>query len=517
MQACPSPVMVSPKSKEPLSEGTARMIHPDLEQFKKIAKPGALVPVYREIVADLETPVSAYMKISAHQERAFLLESVEQADRIGRYSFLGSGPSIVFKSRGKQVTIIRDGASETFESDYPLGELRKLMAAYHPVEIEGVPVFHGGAVGYIGYDHVRFFEKLPDQNPDPLNLPDLYFLITDTILIFDHVRNKLLIVSNAHVESDAHAAFHEAVRKIDDIESVLKKPLIVSTERIHSGQPDNSIRSNFSRDEFCAIVDCAKEYIRAGDIFQVVLSQRFERDVYATPISLYRALRCINPSPYMLLFEFPEFSLVGSSPEVMTQVQGERCMVRPIAGTRPRGASPEEDQALADELLADEKERAEHIMLVDLGRNDVGRVCNSGTVKPSQFMTIERYSHVMHIVSEVDGVLKPDADAYDAIRATFPMGTVSGAPKIRAMEIIDELENLRRGPYSGGCGYISFAGDMDTCIIIRTMVLKNGVAHLQAGAGIVYDSDPDREYEETMNKAKAMFRAVEFAEGGLES
>ena len=493
------------------------MIHPDLEQFKAIAKPGALVPVYREFVADLETPVSAYMKIAAHQKYSFLLESVEQADRIGRYSFLGSGPSAIFKSRGRQLTIVRNGGSETFESDFPLGELRNLMSAFHPVEIEGVPSFHGGAVGYIGYDHVRFFEKLPDTNPDPLNLPDLYFLITDTILIFDHVRNKILIVSNAHVESDAAAAYHDALEKIDAILTVLKRPLVVSSERVHSGDPNTEIRSNFTRDQFCEVVERAKEYICAGDIFQVVLSQRFERDVYASPLTLYRALRCINPSPYMLLFQFPEFSLVGSSPEVMTQVQNGRCMVRPIAGTRPRGATPEEDNALAVELLADEKERAEHIMLVDLGRNDVGRVSEPGSVKPSQFMVIERYSHVMHIVSEVDGRLRSDSDAYDAIRATFPMGTVSGAPKIRAMEIIDELENLRRGPYSGGCGFISFAGEVDTCILIRTMVVKSGVAHLQAGAGIVYDSDPEREFEETVNKAKAMFRAVEFAEKGLES
>jgi anthranilate synthase component 1 len=286
---------------------------------------------------------------------------------------------------------------------------------------------------------------------------------------------------------------------------------------LHSGDVDTTIRSNFTEEEYCEIVEKAKEYIRAGDVFQVVLSQRFERDVYTSPLNLYRALRCVNPSPYMILMQFPEFHLVGSSPEVMTQVTGDRCMVRPIAGTRPRGSTPQEDLDFEVDLMADTKELAEHIMLVDLGRNDIGRMSRIGSVEPTRLKTVERYSHVMHIVSQVEGDLREDADAYDALKATFPMGTVSGAPKIRAMEIIDELETLRRGPYSGGCGYISFSGDMDTCILIRTMIVKDGVAYLQAGAGIVYDSDPAREYEETQNKAKAMFLAVEFAEKGLDS
>jgi len=493
------------------------MHHPTLEQFRKLATPGALVPVYREIVADLETPVAAYLKISRGHDRAFLLESVEQADVIGRYSFLGADPSIVFKSRGKQVSVLRRGATESYESEQPLDDLRQLMKSYRPVKVEGLPEFHGGAVGYMSYDHVRFFEKLPDKNPDPLNLPDLYFYITDTLLIFDHVRNRVMIVSNAHVQGDADAAYAEAVAKIDALHAKLRQPVVVTEEYVHGAAFDTAIRSNFTRDEFCALVERAKEYIRAGDVFQVVLSQRFERNVYSSPVNLYRALRCVNPSPYMILMQFPEFSLVGSSPEVMTQVKGSTCMVRPIAGTRKRGATREEDAALEAELMADEKERAEHIMLVDLGRNDLGRVSEIGTVQPTQLMVVERYSHVMHIVSQVEGTMRPDADAFDALRATFPMGTVSGAPKIRAMAIIDELENLRRGPYSGGCGYISFSGDMDTCILIRTMVVKDGKAHLQAGAGIVYDSVPESEYEESRNKAKAMFQAVEFAERGLES
>jgi anthranilate synthase component 1 len=493
------------------------MIQPSLEAFKKLAEPGSLVPVYREILADLETPVAAYMKIAADQPYSFLLESVEKADTIGRYSFIGANPSIIFRSKGRDVSIVREGKTESFESDDPLNELRRLMDNYKAVKIEGVPEFHGGAVGYISYDAVRFFEQLPDENPDPLNLPDLYFLITDTLVIFDHVKNRLLIVSNAHVGDDSVAAYKEAVTKIERLEKRLRRPLDTPTGNGAAFSEDTTIRSSFTKEGFCDVVRKAKEYICAGDIFQVVLSQRFERDVAASPLSLYRALRCINPSPYMTLIEFPEFSIVGCSPEVMTKVQGSRGMVRPIAGTRPRGATEAEDTALAEDLLADEKEVAEHIMLVDLGRNDIGRVSKAGSVRPTRMMTIEKYSHVMHIVSQVEGDLREDTDAFDALRATFPMGTVSGAPKIRAMEIIDELEPVRRGPYSGGCGYFSFSGDMDTCILIRTMVVKDGVAYLQAGAGIVYDSDPAREFEECVHKATVMFQAVEFAEGGLES
>ncbi len=496
------------------------MIYPSLDEFRKIARPNAVVPVYKEILADLETPVTAYLKISRSQQFAFLLESVEKAEVIGQYSFLGANPSIVFRSKGRHGAIIRNGVEESFESDNPLRELRALMAQYEPIKLPGLPAFHGGAVGYLSYDQVRFFEKLPDTNPDPLNLPDLYFMITDTIVVFDHVKNKIQIVSNAHCNDNADAVYNEAARKIYEIEQKLRGPLVVSTERLHNApEEDVTPESNFTREAFCQAVSKAKEYISAGDIFQVVLSQRFRRNVGASPANLYRALRCINPSPYMLLVQFPEFALVGSSPEVMTQVKQGTCMERPIAGTRKRGATPEEDLALEKDLMADEKEIAEHIMLVDLGRNDVGRISQPGMVAPvpGKLMVVERYSHVMHIVSEVAGKMKPDCDAFDAIEATFPMGTVSGAPKIRAMQIIDELEPERRGPYSGGCGYISYDGDMDTCILIRTMVVKDGMAYLQAGAGIVYDSDPDREYEETVNKAKALFKAVDFAEKGLES
>ena len=495
------------------------MIHPSLDEFKAAARPGALVPVYREILADLETPVSAYMKIAQGQEHAFLLESVEQAGSLGQYSFIGANPSVIFHSKGRDVTLIRGGSVDSYKAGKPLEELRAIMSGYSPVKVGGLPPFHGGAVGYMSYDQVRFFETLPDANPDTLHLPDLYFVITDTILLFDHMNNCIKIVSNVHVGEDPEAAYALGVRKIDELEARLKAPLADALVHPEPSTLPDDIESNFTREAFCGAVRKAREYICAGDIFQVVLSQRFKRPVTAQPITLYRALRSINPSPYMLLMQFPGFSLVGSSPEVMTRVQDGVAMVRPIAGTRPRGKTPEEDLAYEKDLLADEKEIAEHVMLLDLGRNDIGRISKAGTVAPvpGKRMVIERYSHVMHIVSEVEGQMRPECDAYDALAATFPMGTVSGAPKIRAMEIIDELEPERRGPYSGGCGYISFSGDMDTCILIRTMVVKGGVAYCQAGAGIVYDSDPEREYEETQNKAKALFRAVEFAEKGLET
>lgn len=495
------------------------MIIPSLDEFRSLAKANAIVPVYKEILADLETPVTAYLKVARNASYAFLLESVEKADTIGQYSFIGANPSVVFRAKDTRGTILCNGREEPFESANTLDVLRKHMAQYHPVPVPGLPAFHGGAVGYISYDQVRQFEVLPDKNPDILNLPDMFFMVTDTLLVFDHVNNKLKIVSNAHVQDHPDAVYNEAIRKIHEIEKKLRGPLVVATERLHSAPEEPSIESNFTREAFCQAVRKAKEYICAGDIFQVVLSQRFKRQVGVGPVTLYRALRCINPSPYMLLLQFPDFALVGSSPEVMTQVKGDRVMVRPIAGTRKRGVTPEEDLALEKELLADQKEIAEHIMLVDLGRNDLGRISESGTVAPvpHKLMVIERYSHVMHIVTEVAGKLRPDCSAYDAIAATFPMGTVSGAPKIRAMEIIDELEPERRGPYAGGCGYISYSGDMDTCILIRTMILKGGYAYVQAGAGVVYDSDPDKEYEETVNKAKALMKAVEYAEKGLES
>ncbi|MGI6139896.1 MAG: anthranilate synthase component I family protein, partial [Candidatus Hydrogenedentales bacterium] len=418
------------------------MIVPSLNDFRNMAHDDALVPVYKEILADLETPVTAYLKIARNCPYAFLLESVEKADKIGQYSLIGANPSLIFRTRGTKGVIIRDGVESPFESENTLDELQKLMARYKPAAVPGLPAFHGGAVGYMSYDQVRQFERLPDNNPDLLQLPDLYFMITDTLVVFDHVNNKIKIVSNAHVTDHPDAVYNEALRKIHEIEERLRGPLVVSTERLHSAPEEPTIESNFTREDFCDAVRKCRDYICAGDIFQVVLSQRFRRKVEMSPVTLYRALRCINPSPYMLLLQFPDFALVGSSPEVMTQVKGTRAMLRPIAGTRKRGTTEAEDLQLEQELLADEKEIAEHVMLVDLGRNDLGRISKAGTVAPvnDKLMVIERYSHVMHIVSEVAGTLRPDCSAYDALAATFPMGTVSGAPKIRAMEIIDELE-----------------------------------------------------------------------------
>jgi anthranilate synthase component 1 len=493
------------------------MMFPDKQTFLQMARPNALIPVYKEVLADLITPVAAYLKVAQGKPYSFLLESVEHADVLGQYSFISADPDIVIKAKGTHVTEIENGNVSEREVEKPLEVLRALLKRYQPVPVPGLPPFHGGAVGYIAYDYVRFLERLPDKNPDTLNLPDLYFMITGTVLIFDHINNTVKIVDNVWVQDNPEAQYERAQARIEAIYQLLQNPL-PAPGQVAKSLPSGELRSNFTREDFCSAVRRAREYICAGDIFQVVLSQRFEREVSADPITLYRALRRINPSPYMLLLQFPGFALVGSSPEVMTQVKDGICRVRPIAGTRRRGKTPQEDYELEQELLSDEKERAEHIMLVDLGRNDLGRVSELGSVGPvpNKSMIIERYSHVMHIVSEVSGKLRKDCDAFDALAATFPMGTVSGAPKIRAMEIIDELENVRRGPYAGGCGYISFSGEMDTCILIRTMVVKDGKVYVQAGAGIVYDSDPEREYEETVNKAKALLRAVEFAENGLE-
>ena len=492
------------------------MIVPSLDEFRKLAHDNALVPVYKEILADLETPVTAYLKVARNASYAFLLESVEKADTIGQYSFIGANPSIVFRAKGMEGVILRNGKEEPFSSENTLNELRKHMARYQPAPVPGLPAFHGGAVGYISYDQVRQFEKLPDANPDTLGLPDLYFMITDTLLVFDHVNNKIKIVSNAHVTDHPDAVYNEALRKIHEIEQRLRGPLVVATERLHSAPEEPKIESNFTKGAFCDAVRKAREYICAGDIFQVVLSQRFKRQVGLGPVTLYRALRCINPTPYMYFFNFGDFHVVGSSPEVLVRVEDSLVTVRPIAGTRPRGASEEADIELEQDLLSDAKEIAEHLMLIDLGRNDVGRVSATGSVRLTEKMVIERYSNVMHIVSNVTGQLKAGLSAMDALRAILPAGTLSGAPKVRAMEIIDELEPVKRGVYGGAVGYWAWNGNMDTAIAIRTAVIKDGELHVQAGAGIVADSQPALEWEETLNKRRAMFRAVSLAEQSVE-
>ncbi len=472
------------------------MFHPTLEEFIKLSKEGNLIPIYKEIVADMETPVSAYKKIEG--DNSFLLESIEGGENIARYSFLGSNPLKILK----------------FSEDRdPFPEIKKFMAQFKPVKLPGLPRFHGGIIGYFSYDSVRFIEDIPRKNPDELKVPDVQFMYTDTLLAFDHVKHKILIISNAHVKNDPKKAYLEAVSKIKALEKKLKKPLRSTEFEIpQSTKKELKIASNFKKEEFMAMVDRAKEHIRAGDIIQVVLSQRFSSKFAGSAFNLYRILRTINPSPYMYYLKFGELKLVGSSPEVMVRYEGGRAVIRPIAGTRPRGSDEIEDARMAEELLASEKERAEHIMLVDLARNDLGRVCEPKSVRVTETMAIERYSHVMHIVSNVTGILQKNKDAIDLFMASFPAGTVSGAPKVRAMEIIDELENQKRGPYAGAIGYFSFSGEMDTCITIRTILLSKGKAYIQAGAGIVADSNPESEYEETRNKARGMLKAVELAQ-----
>ena len=489
---------------------------PSLEEFREKAARGNLIPVYTEILADLDTPVSAFLKIR-EGEYSYLLESVEGGEKIAQYSFLGADPSLIFRTKGRQVNVVRGEHVEEFECDDPLGALKNVMAGYRLVPEPTLPRFHGGAVGYVGYDAVRFFERLPDRSPDDLVLPDCHFMVTDTILIFDHVNHTIKVVSNAHVENDVDAAYERAIRNIDSVIDALSHPLAapVGEGSGENGARTPSVVSNQTEEQFTSAVRKAKEYIVAGDIFQVVLSQRFSTEIQAAPLDVYRALRSVNPSPYMFYLELGDVQLVGSSPELMVRVEDETIQVRPIAGTRPRGEDSVEDAALERELLSDEKELAEHIMLVDLGRNDVGRVSLSGSVEVTELEVIERYSHVMHIVSNVRGRLRADEDCYSGLRAVFPMGTVSGAPKIRAMEIIEELEPVKRGPYGGALGYVSFSGNLDSCILIRTLVIVGGTAYLQVGAGIVADSDPHREYEETINKAKALVRAIQIAERGL--
>jgi len=495
------------------------MIQPSFEEFKQRAKKGNLIPVYREILADMETPVSAFLKIDDGRH-SFLLESMEGGEKWARYSFLGSRPSVIVKSFGRSVEITRAGKKQKTQFDRdPLEVVKTLLAEYKPVPDPALPRFFGGAVGFMGYDVVNYFEELPSRQKEGLDIPDVFFMITDTLVIFDNVTHKLKVVSNAHVKGrSAEAAYKEAVAKINRLVKKLKAGVQGPGAR-GRGKAKTKTRvltSNFTQPQYEQAVLKAKEYIKAGDIFQVVPSQRFQTKITVEPYEIYRALRLINPSPYMYFLRCGDTTVVGASPEVMVRLEGGRIELRPIAGTRKRGATEDEDKALELELLADPKERAEHIMLVDLGRNDVGRVSEPGTVNVNELMVIERYSHVMHIVSNVRGALSSGRDAYDVLRACFPAGTVSGAPKIRAMQIIDELEPTKRGLYAGAVGYFGFSGNMDTCITIRTLVVKDGVAYIQAGAGIVADSDPATEYQETVSKAKAMMRAVEMAEKGLD-
>jgi anthranilate synthase component 1 len=489
-------------------------IQPSRSEFTALAKQGNTVPVYLDLTADCETPLGAYSKIRA-EGPAFLFESIVGGERISRFSFLGSNPRKVIRVLEDVVTIShKNGTVETFPTPGdPLKIIEDEMARYEPVRLPGMPPFTGGAVGYVGHEYVHYIEPTivkPTENQ--LELPILYYMITDSVVIFDHVRQVLRVCVNAHIESDTDAAYDLAVAEIRTICAQLEKPQPLAQRELSEPGPVTVPQGNFTQPEFEAAVNSAKEYVRSGDVIQTVLSQRFEKEFKPTPVDLYRALRTVNPSPYMFLLEDADFSVVGASPEVHVRLTEDKVEIRPIAGTRHRGNNEEEDLALEKDLLADEKECAEHLMLVDLARNDIGRVCEYGSIHVQDYMSIERYSHVMHIVSHVSGTIRSDCSAYDLMRATFPAGTLSGAPKVRALQIIAELEKSQRGVYGGALGYFGYEGNHDSCIGIRTAVIKNGKIYIQSGAGVVADSVPENEFIETLNKAKGMLKAVSLAE-----
>ncbi len=496
------------------------MYSPTLSEFQKLAAQGNLVPVTRKLLADIETPLSAYRKISGQGE-SFLFESVEGGEHLGRYSFVGCNPRAIIRQTGNKVEILEGGkVVETFEIKSGgvkdgLEVVEKIMARYQAVAVPGLPRFTGGAVGFIGYEFIHDIEPVVPRPPqDDLHTPVMYFLIADQLLIFDRVAQTITVLVNAILDEAANPeeAYENATGEIERLVSLLEQPTEHHPVSVPAEVPLAQFTSNVPREKFMANVQAAKKYITAGDIIQVVGSQRFSTPVKASPLDVYRAVRSINPSPYMFLLELEGFSLVGASPEIHVRCEDRLVEIRPIAGTRRRGVTVEEDLALEKELLADPKERAEHVMLVDLARNDVGRVCEYGSVRVKDLMIIERYSHVMHIVSQVEGKLQKDRTPYDLMRATFPAGTLSGAPKIRAMQIIAEMEKTARGPYGGCVGYFSFNGNLDCCITIRTALLKDGQAYVQAGGGWVNDSEPEAEFQETVNKAKAMLKAVALAE-----
>lgn len=512
-----------------------------IDEIKQLATKAAVVPIYKELLGDLETPISALLKVQEGAKGVFLLESVEGGEKIARYSFLGRDPLSRFRAHGKKIEITGFGA-KSFDGE-PLAELRNFFAPFKGVADSSLPPFTGGAVGYIAYDAIRYIEKIPSTGRDDLHIPDIDMGIYDHFMVFDQVRHRVLLVANVipFLFKSVDEAYTDALSKIGKLEKYLKQPIpqIPPTQHIHqlkstisnaqTAEKQTSSQHlpqpqlfpldgfddwfvNQTPQTYLDGVGKCKEYILAGDAFQIVLSQRFETNLKVSPLQVYRSLRSINPSPYMYYLRFDDFEVVGASPELLVRVNNGKVETRPIAGSRPRGKDEAEDIALGKELIADEKERAEHVMLVDLGRNDLGRVSTYGTVRVSELMSIERYSHIMHIVSNVQGDLRPDVYCLDALMSCFPAGTLSGAPKIRAMEIIDGLEPTRRGVYGGAICYMDFQGNLDSCIAIRTMVVKDGKAYVQAGAGLVADSDPKREYEETLSKAKATIRAIQLAE-----
>jgi anthranilate synthase component I len=487
-------------------------ITPTLAAARELAVDHNVIPLRHTFIDDCETPVSAFLKLRGRGP-AFLLESAEQGQRFGRYSFLGFRPRAVLRFEEGRLTVAEGGSERELAPEDPFGSVAGYLSRYRVAPLDDLPPFAGGAVGVFGYDLVRTVERLPEPKPDPIGTPDMALMVSDALVVFDHLRHEVTIMVNAFAEDPAQAdeAYQRAAGLIERARELLAAPVPRADATERTPEAARDFQSNMTRAEFESAVEQAKEYIYAGDVFQVVPSQRWSGPCPVEPFSLYRGLRTVNPSPYMYFLEFEDFAIAGASPEPLVKVNGDHVEMRPIAGTRPRGTSPEQDLRVAEGLLTDPKERAEHVMLVDLGRNDLGRVCRYGTVEVGELMTVETYSHVMHIVSSVSGLLEEERGAMDALRACLPAGTLSGAPKIRAMEIIDELEPVKRGFYGGAIGYLSYSGDLDTCIHIRTAVVKDGVAHFQAGAGIVADSDPASEYRETEAKAEAMFQALELA------
>ena len=497
------------------------MLHlwPDRSALEGLAKRANTIPVYCQILSDQMTPVTAFQRLAAESPYAFLLESVIGGEKIARYSFIGADPASVFEATGNRTTLTHEGRTTTEDLADPLARLEELLGAYRAACPRELPRFVGGAVGYAGYDAARYYERLPDAPPDDRGLPDIQFGLYDTMVVFDHVQKLIKVVAHAHLERDGlDGGYDDARRRIErTVETLQSPPPAGLLSMTPAGTGTARYTSNYTRSDFERDVERCREYIRAGDIFQVVLSQRLGVETPTEPFDIYRALRVVNPSPFMFFVKSPQVTLVGSSPEILCRVEDGVVTTRPLAGTRARGRSEAEDRGLEKELLADPKERAEHVMLVDLGRNDIGRVAEPRSVRLDELMSVERYSHVMHICSNVSGRLAAGKTAFDALRAVLPVGTVSGAPKIRAMEIIDELEPTRRGPYAGAIGYFDFAGNMDTCIALRTLVITEGEnghrrVFAQVGAGIVADSIPSTEYEETMNKAQSMLRAIEVAD-----
>lgn len=485
---------------------------PTQDDYLQLTKGTQPIPVYRDVLADIETPLGAYWKLAHDETYSFLLESVTGGERLARYSFLGVRPRLVLRSKNGQFRKVSEAGVEegTIEAGKdPLDLLKEEMATGVPVHVPGLPTFLGGAVGMLSYDIVRYFEKLPNLAQDDLGIDDLTMMLVDTLVVFDHAKNVMRVISMADGSENGYL---KAIHEIDRLVERLAEPLPALPS---ATGPLHPVKSNMDKPSFEKMVSRMIDYITQGDGIQMVPAQRFSTKVDAHPLTVYRALRSINPSPYMFILRFGDFDMVGASPELLVSLHGNKARVRPIAGTRWRGKTEAEDAALEKELLADEKERAEHIMLVDLGRNDLGRVCDYGTVSVNELMVIEKYSHVMHIVSDVTGTISKGKDAYDLLRASFPAGTVSGAPKVRAMEIIEELEPTRRGTYAGSVGFFSHSGDLDSCIAIRTIYLKDGMAYVQAGGGVVYDSIPENEYVESCNKAKASLKAIEMAQRGL--